>query len=234
MTLIGKVLAFLNLLIGLAILSWSVSVYVHRPGWFDKTEGVSPGQNPVNFAQLKDDIDNLARHASAASATWGAQLKQVQDLEKKRADRERGYARRLTWTRTGNRDDKDNPGAAFYEPKYEEGSGLLDLANLGAPVKGSDELPLKGYETLGASLAADTAKVVELAAQIEADRRQFAALGTQILQAESRLLKMGEIRDAVQAELFYLSTFEVNVYETRETVLRRKRQLTQRLQELGK
>jgi hypothetical protein len=208
MTLLGKVLAFFNLLVGIAIVSWSVTVYVQRPGWFDpKPEAVSPGQNPVNFAQLKDDIDSLARQASAASATWGVQLKQVQDLEKKRADREKGYARRLTWTRTGNRDDKDNPGAAFYEPKYEEGSGLLDLANLGAPVKGSDEQPLKGYETLGTTLAADVAKVVELSKQVADYRREFAKIGTQVLQTEARLLKMGEIRDAVQAELFYLSTF---------------------------
>jgi len=37
----------------------------------------------------------------------------------------------------------------------------------------------------------------------------------------------------VQAELFFLSTFEVNVFETRETVFRRERQLRDRLRTLG-
>jgi hypothetical protein len=43
---------------------------------------------------------------------------------------------------------------------------------------------------------------------------------------------MGDIRDEVQSERYFLETFEVNVYETRETVLRRKKQLLQRLAEL--
>ena len=44
---------------------------------------------------------------------------------------------------------------------------------------------------------------------------------------------MGIIRDNTQAELFFLSTFEVNVFETRETVFRRERQLRDRLKILG-
>ena len=40
-------------------------------------------------------------------------------------------------------------------------------------------------------------------------------------------------REVVQSEMFYLSTFEVNVYETRETVFRRKKQLDNRLAELN-
>ena len=35
MTAIGKLLALLNLVAGLGVLTWSVSVYVQRPGWFD-------------------------------------------------------------------------------------------------------------------------------------------------------------------------------------------------------
>ena len=41
------------------------------------------------------------------------------------------------------------------------------------------------------------------------------------------------IRDSIQSEWFFLSSFEVNVYETRETVLRRERQLRNRLKALG-
>jgi hypothetical protein len=68
---------------------------------------------------------------------------------------------------------------------------------------------------------------------IEKRLKEYDALGVAIKGEEERLLKMMEIRAAVTAELSYLSSFEVNVYETRETVLRRQRQLRLRLAELG-
>ena len=40
MTMIGKILAFLNLLVGVAMAVWSVSLYTQRPGWFDVQEYV--------------------------------------------------------------------------------------------------------------------------------------------------------------------------------------------------
>src|SRR5262245_57056185 len=136
MTSIGKTLAFLNLLIGIAMVSWSVSLYTQRPAWFDpKPDGVSLGHSPQTFAQLKDDIDSLGRAAVAASDNWGAQRKRLEDLEVRRASRQKGYAERLDWARNGNPKDKDQ--AAFFEPVYESGTGLLDLtAPLGAAIKG--------------------------------------------------------------------------------------------------
>jgi hypothetical protein len=233
MTLIGKVLALVNLIIGIALVSWSVSLYVQRPAWFDpKPEGVSPGHSPQTFAQLKDEIDTLGRAAAAASANWGAQRKRLEDLEARRASRLKGFAERLEWARNGHPMSKDQTG--FFEPVYESDTGLIDLtAPLGDPVKGPDELALKGADRLGTTLLADVNEVVKQAKASSASRDEFAKLGVNILQVESRLLKMGEIRDSVQAERFYLETFEVNVYETRETVLRRKRQLAARLAELG-
>jgi hypothetical protein len=232
MTLIGKLLAVVNLLIGIALVTWSVSLYTQRPGWFDKKAegGVSAGQYPMSFESLKEEIDLLGRAATAASGNWGAQRKVLDDLEKKRADRQKEYAVRLDWTQNGN-PNKD--GAGFFEPVYEARSGLLDLTTVGEPIKGSDNLPLKGVGKLGATFNADVEKAAAQTKLITNYRDQFKALGIEILNTEKRLLKIGEIRDSVQAELFYLETFEVNVYETRETVLRRKRQLTSRLAELG-
>lgn len=233
MTSLGKFLALVNLAVGIAILSWSVSIYVQRPAWFDTAppaEGIDKGNNPLTFAQLKADIDALTRAASAASADWGTNLRVLEKLEATRAKRLKGYEERVKWARDGNPKDGGN---AFYEPVYQE-DGLLDLVTLGPPIKGSPgDLPLKGADTLLKTVSADVAKTVEMSQAIEKRRKEFAALGVQILQAEGRLLKMNEIRDAVQNEAFYLATFEVNVYETRETVLRRKRQLATRLTELG-
>lgn len=232
MTLIGKLLAFLNLLVGLGILSWSMIVYTQRPGWNDPVpESISQGQNPENFASMKAEIESLGRMATAASGNWGKQRKMLEDLEVRRAQRQDMYKERLTWARTGNK--KDN-GNGFYEPVYEKDSGMLDLTTVGAPIKGADNLPLKGAETLLANYIADVDEVAKLSEQIVMQRKEFANLSGQILQTESKLLKVGEIREAVQSELFYLASFEVNVYETRETVLRRKKQLDDRLKELGR
>ena len=235
MTFFGKLLAFLNLIIAVAMVSWSVTLYSTRPSWLEpKPEGGYPaGKEAQNFALLKDEIDALGRTAIAASADWGAQRTRLEGLEQLRADRLKGYAERLGWARDG-RNPKDPNSAGFFEPVYEPRTGLLDLTTVGEPIIGPDNKPLRGVSKLGANTAADAREVEKYSKIITQARDQFKTIGTEILTTETRLLKMGVIRDAVQAELFHLASFEVNVYETRETVLRRKRQLTERLAELGK
>lgn len=230
MTLIGKLLAFLNLVAGLGLLTWSVTVYTLRPGWFDPIPegGVSPGSMPENFKMIAAEVDSLSRAATASTASAATQRTIFDNLEKKRADRLKKYEERINWAKNGNPKDQ----AGFYEPLYEKDSGLLDLDNHGDAIKGSDELPLKGSEKLLTNLVADTKMVDQLQAGINEDRAKFSALRDQILGVELRLLRMTEIRESVQAELFYLSSFEANAYETRETVFRRKKQLDNRLKEL--
>ena len=134
MTTIGKILAFVNLLIGVAMASWSVSLYTTRPGWFDpKAEGgVSFGHNPQSFDQLKDDIAGLGRMATAASNEWGSQRKRLETVEKVRVDRLKGYAERLEWAREGK--PKLDDQAGFFEPVYDSATGLLDLNAVGPPL----------------------------------------------------------------------------------------------------
>src|SRR5687767_10161823 len=116
-TLLGKLLAFLNLIVGIALLSWSVSLFVHRPGWFDPVpETVEKGQDPRSFAQLKQDIDGLGRAAAIASDSWGKNRKLLEAAEDKRAKRRAEFDRRIAWARTGN---KDKDGAGFFKPVYE-------------------------------------------------------------------------------------------------------------------
>jgi hypothetical protein len=233
MTLIGKLLAFLNLIVGLGIVTWSLVIYTQRPPLFDPIpESIGKGQNPENFAQLKADVDALNRNAKAATDNWTVQNTAVAALEKRRADRLKGYEDRLRWARTGN---KEKDGAAFFEPEYEPDTGLLEVTSppKGAPILGSDKLPLKGSETLLANFHNDVVTVDKLTREIKETRLKFQAVGAEIIETEQRLLRMGEIRESVMAELFFLSTFEANVYETRGTVLRRKDQLDTRLKELG-
>jgi hypothetical protein len=229
MTLIGKLLAFLNLIVGLGILSWSVMIYTQRPGWFGEIPvNIPPRQNPENFKQMQADVDALALTASSASVNWGTQRRILIDLEEKRAKRLKGYEERLKWTRTGNPKDKGN---GFYELVYEE--GFINLDTPGAAIKGPDNEPLKAAENLLSTFQADVAESNKLADLITKQRKAFAAIAAGVNLFSTRLERMTAIRESVQAEEFYLKSFEVNVYETRETVLRRKKQLVGRLAELG-
>ncbi|MCE9564178.1 MAG: hypothetical protein K8U57_19215 [Planctomycetes bacterium] len=245
MTFIGKVLAVVNLMIGLGILSWSTSVYFQRPSWFDPIAEGGPdrGSDPKTFAQLKQEADALLRVANTASGTWGTNLKNLEALEDRRDKRQAEYAQRLEWAHKG-KDGKD----AFFKPLYEKDAANketsvmklyeIDAAGkytqvLGEAIVGPDNKPLKGADTLLTNFSGDVKEVQKLSGQIVKHREKYAELTLEIDKDERRLQKMIVIRDAVQGELFYLSSFEVNVYETRETVLRRQKQLVLRLIELG-
>ena len=294
MTVIGKLLALLNLVVGLALLTWAVNLYTQRPSWFAPIPegGVSEGQKPASFPLLKAEIDSLTRTAGAATQVWGAQKEGLEDREALRIARRQAFARRIAWAHNGNpadRIDKDNPaslGKGFYAPtiidltvlkadltqvqadlRVAERSGETpdtkrlreDVRHLelavklyplvdklydprpdpttgiprGAAVLGTDGQPLPGLDKLVTSLADDVAQIVKLDADIVEQRELYDQLAGEVTVAQARVAKMRDIRDDVLAELFYLSTFEVNVYETRETVLRREQQLRGRLKILG-
>ncbi len=246
MTAIGKILALLNLVAGLGILTWSVSVYVERPGWFDPAPDgpADKGNSPVNFAQMKAESDALARSAGVASEAWGVHLKVLEEREKLRAERRAAYAVRLNWAHKGHPKDlvdKDNPksaGKGFYEPVIDSSTKLHDMTLVaglpkGKAAVGTDGSPLPGLDRLLDTVSDDVAEIKNLNDQAKMQRDRYDDLGKQVRETERRAIAMGIIRDSVLAEKFFLETFEVNVFETRETVFRRERQLRARLKILG-
>jgi hypothetical protein len=245
MTAIGKLLALLNLFVGLGLLTWSVNIYVQRPGWFaDPPETIDKGNSPVGFKQMKGEADGLVRKAALASEAWGTRLRALDEREKLRAERLDRYAERLRWAQKGNpkdRIDKDNPkspGKGFYEPVINPATKLYDMTVVdgipkGAAVKGTNGAPLPGRDGLLDSIAGDTAEILKLTAEIRNREAEFDRIKAQVRETEARSVKMGVIRDFAQSEVFFLEAFEVNVFETRETVFRRERQLRGRLKVLG-
>ncbi|MBP3958476.1 hypothetical protein J8F10_24780 [Gemmata sp. G18] len=246
MTAIGKLMAFLLLAVGLAMMTWAVSAYAQRPGWFDPIPegGVDKNAQTATFAQLKVEIDALNRSAGVASDVWGTSLKELEAREALRANRLKGFADRNRWARKGNPKDLIDPanprsGKGFYAPTIDPILKLHDLSAdatgkpKGAAILGSDEQPLPGIDTLTDSVSSDLKEMLELAAQISEQRRKFDELSADVVATQKSAGKMNTIRDSVQAELFFLFTFEVNVYETRETVARRQQQLLKRLKALG-
>src|SRR6476469_1620932 len=102
MTAIGKLLALLNLVAGLGILTWSVTLYVQRPGWFPP---VPDNGEKGKFAQLEAETATLTRAAGIASDAWGAHLTTLEEREKVRADRRAAFNERRRWMYKGNAKD---------------------------------------------------------------------------------------------------------------------------------
>jgi len=244
-TAIGKLMAFLLFVAGIAMMTWAVSIYVQRPTWFEPIpEGIDKGNNPLTFKQLQAENEALSRAAAVASDTWGANLKELEDSEAFRYGRLKSYAERNRWARKGNPKDLIDPanpksGKGFYAPVVKAELKLYDLTvdaagkPKGEAIKGSDDLPLPGIEGLLGSSSDDRKAIEELIEEIITLRRAYDKVQGEIFVVDDNLRRMNVIRASVQSELFYLSTFEVNVYETRETVLRRERQFRGRLKTLG-
>jgi hypothetical protein len=247
MTAIGKLLALVNLVAGLGLLAWSTNLYLQRPGWFaDPTENVDKGSKPVGFKQLAAETGVLYRNAAVASEAWGTNLRALEQKEEYRAKRKRQYAERIQWAHKGNPKAPLDPGnpkgpaVGFFEHVVDPATKLYDLTvdvktglPRGKPVVGTDGSPLPGLDGLLDSIDSDTKASVALNDDILKLEADFDRLDKLVIETEIRAIKMGIIRDSVQAELFFLSTFEVNVFETRETVFRRERQLRDRLRSLG-
>jgi hypothetical protein len=165
MTAFGKVLAFVNLIVGVGLATWAITLYAHRPGWFDTpTEGdVARGHSPLTFKQLSAEIDTLGKTAATASQNWGASLATLKAKEKLLAERRVGYAQRIEWAKKGNpqlalKGEKPLPG--FFEEVEEPGTKLINLGvfrtdKQGRPLRipGPDSppggiQPLQGADTL--------------------------------------------------------------------------------------
>ena len=234
MTVIGKLLAFLNLAVGLGLAMWSVNLYTNRPSWFDKDipDVVDKGNNPITFAQLKGETDALGKAAASLSGRWGGELTQLEQREATRKDRQGKQSARLKVARFG---DPAGKVAPFTELLEDAATKLTDLEKPGAVVIGppppgeATGQPLRGSETLLATVNRDVAESIRVAYESQKLRLQERALAVDILATEVRYLKQTDIRENLTNEFFFLSAFEVNVYEDRETVIKRKAQLQRRL-----
>jgi len=237
MTVFGKLLAFLNLALGIGLAMWSVNLYTNRPSWYDEpSDVVDKGNSPLTFKQLKTEIDALTKSANSASAKWGTELAVVVEREATRKDRQGKHAARLVIAKTGNNANKQ---FAFTELVTDPLTGLTNLAQFGPEVLGppapgeTTGEPLRGADTLLARVNTDTAAIIQVADQSKKLRVQERVLAEEIKTTETRYLKQTDIRENLTNEYLFLAAFEVNVYEDRETVFKRKGQLERRLSIFG-
>jgi hypothetical protein len=237
MTVFGKLLAFLNLVVGLGLAMWSVNLYTNRPSWYDApSDVVDKGNSPITFKQMTDEIASLGKTAASVSGKWGAELAVVEQREALRKDRQGKHAARLVLARTSNNANKQY---AFTELVVDPVTGLTDLSQFGAPIVGppapgeATGQPLRGSDTLLARMVTDNAAIIQVAEQSQKLRKQERALAEEIKVVDTKYLKQTDIREHLTNEYLFLAAFEVNVYEDRETVFKRKAQLQRRLSIFG-
>lgn len=250
MTFIGKLLIFLNLIVGIGAAVYSTSVYANRPVWFTAIDGgVDKGNSPINFPQLTADIDAQGKAANLASAAWGTQLKSVQAAEELRAKRHvimfgtlpndtRPTANTkglIGYARDGNLPDAK--GGGFLHLSEDPATRLLELSpNLKDAatfkknvVHGPDDQPLKGTETLLSQFTMDSAEAETQAFLSKSLRARQKVLGSQIIAVQTQVHKQREIRDNLVNEALHLADFEINATLNRETFKNRQKQLQDRL-----
>jgi hypothetical protein len=205
---------------------FATAAYTQPRPWFDKAPegGVDKGNVVASFPILAAEIDALGKTAVAAGGAWGKQLQALQAAEATRDARRTKIAAHLKTARDGKT-------VGFYQFKEDPATKLLDLDEKTAtPVKGPDNATLKGADTLLAAYNQSVDAVAGFAARSTAARKKQKELGDEVVLTETRLLKQREIRTELLAEAFYLSSFEVNVAEQRDTVVRRRAQLARRLE----
>ena len=254
MSLIGKLLAVLNLIVGIGMVMTATMLYTQRPYWFEAPPdgAVDRGNTPVSFKELTAEIDKLGKTATVATQNWGTAYKTLKDKEKVRKDRQAVYDRRMqvAWqgpVKAGARQDEREPvGAAFFTDVIDDKTGLIDTTQVlmdkkgnPMPVLGPDNKPLRGADTLmdlhraEVELAAGDGKMKKgLLQEIKALREEQVKLGESIVLAETRVQKQFLIREEVQLEVIFLKDFRINVGSNQETVYARKKQLEDRLRQV--
>ena len=231
MTFIGKLLVFINLIVGIGFAVFGTAVYSERPPWFTPpAEGqVEKGQVPLSFTPLAAEIDAQGKSATAASRTWGVNWRALQAAEKRRKERQALIKGLLADARTG---DKARGGAGFFNLPEESSTKLLDLTIRTDVVKGPDGLPLQGSDTLQDRQAKAVQRSVEMAEKSKKDRARQQALTAQVGITEGRVLKQTDIRNNLTVEASTLAALEVNVALDRDTTRLRRSQLRERIRQL--
>jgi len=240
MTLIGKTLVFLVLVLGIGAAVFGTTLYTQRPGWFKDTkdDGIDKGNAPVNFAQLAADIDSQGKAAWSANLNWSTNYKAMEAVEAVRATRyEQMFGTKLDGSKGAKglldyAQEGKEKGAAFLNLSEDSTTRLLVLnppEDAKTVVRGPDDQPLRGTDKLLDQFVADSKEVEAQALLSKMLRAEQKSLGDEIVFVQTKIYKQRDIRDNLVVEASRLEAFEVNASEHMQTVTRRRDQLIGRL-----
>jgi hypothetical protein len=93
MTLFGKILVILNLVLGMLMATWALGVYTQSLDWSSK--GGGPDKQPNEIAKRAERITHLWRSAQAAESRWSLAWKDAWRPQQERVLLEKWYADQL-------------------------------------------------------------------------------------------------------------------------------------------
>ncbi|HVK17675.1 MAG TPA: hypothetical protein VM533_12065 [Fimbriiglobus sp.] len=249
MTTFGKVLAFLNLVVGVSLLAWGASVYANRADWVDRKTGTDSVEGDVT--RLKKEIDRLQKSVVDADAAYGQRSVALATAESNRTYRKRKLDARIAEARQGtfkvqktfpnnpafvNVDD--NTGAPIFGP-----DGKTPLRGVDALVKDFNEQVRQGelHRRGDQPVAQDQwANWQALLGQerfptlgIDDLRTLHGVLSDQVASVEVAANKQQDVLTNLRNEAAHLTDLRVDWTTRLQTLERRQQQLENRLRELG-
>jgi hypothetical protein len=244
MTLVGKILVFVNLVLSMTLFAWALGLYTQRIDWAPRLslfeqDPNRPGKKlelaPGVLREKHAEIEKLLYGQKAAEARWQENHKVLQDLERLRPIRQAFYADELLILAEG-RDRNDQP-AKILEMK--EVDGVLVIEREGRPplkIMGEDAKSIAQYHN-------EHEKLLRQLAGLQEDVRRL------ILKEEELTIELnggpnrrGLRADLLQQEAFLrgseqefvgLAPMFYHIREERKLLQKRQAELEKRLVELG-
>ena len=255
MTTLGKVLAFLNLIGAVGILTWAVSAYANRVDYLDHKSGTETSKGQIS--QMRAEIDSIQKAISESQTAYGNRTSTLARTEEIRDYRQSRFQQRLAQARKGvfrvQVPVAGRPGEAVFTDVDKEGPIVL----------GPDNQPLRGIENTQADLNIEVRaanlllrgeqplhepewqKVPEVVldpqrfATLVADlgigdlRRMHGVLSDLIARTDEATQRQNVIAANLREEARFLADYRVNWTAELRTLERRQRQLEGRLSGLG-
>jgi hypothetical protein len=251
MTTLGKVLAFLNIVGAVGILTWAVSAHANRVDYLDRKSGTETVKGQIS--QMRSEIDAISKAISESQTAYGTRMAAVTSNESYRDYRKSKFQERLAQARKG-----------VFRVQLPAGDPVFtDLDKEGPIVLGPDNQPLRGIVNTQADLDAEVraAEVLIRGAQplpeaewqkvpeLIKDPQQFATLlenkgigdlrrlhgilSDDIARTDEATQRQQVIAANLRDEARFLSDYRVNWSAELQTLERRQKQLRGRLTELG-
>jgi len=159
MTAVGKLLAFVNLFVAIALVTWSTSAYVNRSDWVDG-EDANKAPVPGQISKMDAEIKKLTKSISDSQASYGDRKTKLETAEKDLDYRRAQFKKRLD-TAEGDLD----PKGSFHEQVPQDstkpgGAAFTDLEAPGKVIVTPDGKPLRGLKSLRIDYDRETKEAV--------------------------------------------------------------------------
>jgi hypothetical protein len=235
MTLIGKILVFVNVTLSVAFAAIAVAIFTNRIDWPGSATPVVRGEPAAGeIAKRKAEFQEREKAAALALGRWQSAAQELALLESTEAPKQRAwFAERLTQLEK----EPQKPATSLVYGK----DGKLQLYAAGQPVPGPAG-PLSSRTKLASDLAQTQQEIDRLIQEGEKALREAQDLTIEINGDPQK--KQKGIRDLLAEEdlalrnnmneLEYLRPFRYNRQAERNLLMFRKGQLERRIEELKK